>query len=69
MQDRSINSEDAICINKTLGMLFQTYSEMDLEQLLHVFLAIDVDIKIDMIDPESILCTFEGHSIFSIFWD
>ena len=41
VQDRSINSEDAICNNKTLGILFRTYSEVDLEQLLYVFSAID----------------------------
>ena len=52
-----------------MGMLFRTFSEIDLQQLLSVYEAIDSNKKIDQIDPESILCTFEGHTIFSIFWD
>ena len=52
-----------------MGMLFRTFSEIDLEHLLSVYEAIDSNKKIDQIDPESILCTFEGHTIFSIFWD
>ena len=34
-----------------------------------MFTAIDDDKKIDIINPESILCTFDGHTIFSVFWD
>ena len=39
-------------------MLFRTFSEIDLEQLLNLFSAIDSDKKIDKIDPDSFLCTY-----------
>ena len=55
--------------NKIIGMLYRTFSEIDLDQLLKVFSAIDSEIKIDKIDPETILCTYEGHTVFSIFSD
>ena len=60
----------AIYKNETMGILFRTFSQLDLEQLLYVFYAINShQKKLDKLDSESILCTYEGHTIFSIFWD
>ena len=50
-------------------MLFRTFSEIDLEQLNTTFNEINKRQKLTAIDKESILCTYEGHTIFSIFWD
>ena len=50
-------------------MLFRTFSEIDLWQLDTVMKAVDKNQKINQIDPESIVCTYEGHTIFSIFFD
>ena len=52
-----------------MGMLFRTFSEIDLEELRIVYQAIDARRKIDEIDRESIVCTYEGHTVFSIFSD
>ena len=50
-------------------MLYRTFSEMDLWQLDGIAKALDKRIKLTKIDIEAILCTYEGHTIFSIFWD
>ena len=55
--------------NKFAGMLYRTFSELDLEQLHSVSQAIQQKLIISEIDPESVVCTYEGHTIFSIFWD
>ena len=55
--------------NKFSGMLFRTFSELDLEQLHSVSQAIQQKLIISEIDPESVVCAYEGHTIFSIFWD
>ena len=39
------------------------------EELRNVYDAIDERRKIDEIDRESIVCTYEGHTVFSIFSD
>ena len=52
-----------------MGMLFRTFSEIDIEELRNVYDAIDERRKIDEIDRESIVCTYEGHTVFSIFSD
>ena len=51
------------------GMLYRTFSEMDLWQLDGIAKALDKKTKLTEIDLEAILCTYEGHTIFSIFWD
>lgn len=54
---------------KISGMLYRTFSEIDLCELLKIQNAIDRRAKIGFIDHESILANYEGHSIFSIFFD
>ena len=47
------------------GMLFRTFSEIDLNELLQV--CVSLKKRMPKIDQETIVCTFEGHTIFSIF--
>ena len=54
---------------RILGMLFRTFSEIDLEQLNLIVVQLKNRQKISTIDLESIYSTYEGHTIFSIFWD
>ena len=56
--------------SKKSGMLFRTYSELDLYELKEI----DNQIKekagtLSKIDPEAILSTYEGRTIFSIYFD
>ena len=51
------------------GMLFRTFSEIDLFEISEIFGSIKEKTKIRDIDPETFLCTYEGHTIFSIFFD
>jgi len=51
------------------GMLYRTFSEIDLYELTQISKSVDSHSKIAWIDPQSILCTYEGHTIFSIFFD
>lgn len=46
-------------------MLFRTFAEIDLYELQQVSKALKK--RMPKIDMESILCTYEGHTIFSIF--
>jgi len=50
-------------------MLFRTFSEVDLKQLEKIYEEIDSRQKLSKIDTETILCMYEGHTIFSIFFD
>lgn len=50
-------------------MLYRTYSEIDLCELQQLQDLIERRAKINYIDPESILANYEGHTIFSIFFD
>ena len=50
-------------------MLFRTFSEIDLEQLNSLIKAIKTRQKLPYIDLEAVLSTYEGHTIFSLFWD
>lgn len=68
-QDRYKDQKKKDYENKISGMLFRTFSEIDLWQLDTVMKAVDKNQKINQIDPESIVCTYEGHTIFSIFFD
>ena len=52
-----------------MAMLYRTFSEIDLWQLDSMMKAIHKGKKINQIDPESIVCNYEGHTIFSIFFD
>ena len=51
--------------------MFRTYTELDLYELQAINK--DIDEKLGRIsqeiDPETILCTFDGHTIFSIYFD
>ena len=51
------------------GMLFRTFSEIDLWQLNQLWEALESRSKLIPIDPQAILSTYEGHTIFSIFFD
>jgi hypothetical protein len=51
------------------GMVFRTYSELDILQLSQVNKDLKDKRKIKDIDHETILSTFEGHTIFSIYFD
>lgn len=51
------------------GMLFRTFAEVDLQQLYIIFKKIESRQRLDDIDIESVLSTYEGHTIFSIFAD
>lgn len=50
-------------------MLFRSFTEMDVKQLEQIFESINNRTKIEAIDISSILSTYEGHTIFSIFFD
>lgn len=50
-------------------MLFRTFSELDLWQIKNISDTLDKRNKLTKIDSNTILTTFEGHTIFSIFWD
>ena len=47
--------------------LFRTFSEIDLAELSHIRAAISRSIKLPSIHPQTIVSSFEGHTIFSIF--
>ena len=49
------------------GMLYQTYSELDVVQLLEINEALENELRIPDIEMKSILATFEGHTLFSIY--
>lgn len=51
------------------GMLFRTFSEIDLFELKKVCTAVRNRTKIQKIDDQAIISTYEGHTIFSIFQD
>ena len=63
-QDRYKNGEIEKMIS---GMLFRTFSEIDLFELKRVSQAIVDRTKMPEIDPKSIVSVYEGHTIFSIF--
>ena len=48
-------------------MLYQTYSEIDLRMLKSINEALVARKKIPDIDEKTILSTFEGHTIFSLY--
>lgn len=66
VQDRYEDGEQE---DKISGMLFGTYSEIDLWQLENIVEAIESRSKIKKIDTEAILSVYEGQTIFSIFYD
>ena len=56
--------------SKVSGMIYRTYSELDMFELKEI----DNQIKektgvLPYIDPESILSIYEGRTIFSIYFD
>ena len=52
---------------KYSGMIYRTYSEIDLLDLLDIKIALERKEDINYIDLDTILSTYEGHTIFSIF--
>ena len=50
-------------------MLYRTFSEVDLQELVQIVEALEARQKMPEIDPQTIICQFEGHTIFSLFWD
>ena len=51
------------------ALLYRTYSELDLLQLKAINEALQARAKLPDIDPATILSTFEGHTIFSIYYE
>ena len=51
------------------GMLFRSFSEIDLFELKKICLALESRSNITQIDLATIISVYEGHSIFSIFQD
>ena len=51
------------------GMLFRTFAEMDLWQLSKLSTTCDQHEAVSQIKMSTILSSYEGHSIFSIFKD
>ena len=54
---------------KVSGMIFRTYSELDLYELEEINNQLKESIKLRDIDLESILSVYEGNTIFSIYFD
>ena len=51
-------------------MVFRTYTELDLHELIAINKQLkEKSGKVYEIDPETILAVFEGHTIFSIYFD
>ena len=50
-------------------MLYRTFTELDLLELRHINRALRAGLKTHEIDMDTILSTFEGHTIFSIYFD
>jgi hypothetical protein len=50
-------------------MLYRTFTDIDLNELVQIIKSVEARSKIAQIDPQSFLCTYEGHTIFSIFFD
>ena len=61
--------DDSKYINKIEALLYRTYSELDLLQLKAINEALQARAKLPDIDPATILSTFEGHTIFSIYYE
>jgi len=50
-------------------MLFRTFAEIDLFALKEIQDAIQSRAKMPVADLEAFLCTYEGHTVFSMFFD
>ena len=64
VQDRY---DDGTVETKISGMIFRTYSAMDLFELKRISTAVLSNHKIPEIDMNSIVSNYSGHTIFSIF--
>ena len=51
------------------GQLYRTYTELDLHELKHINKALVTQKAIPTIDLTTIMSTFDGHSLFSIYYD
>ena len=51
------------------GMVFRTYSELDLYELQEINAQLKESTKLPDIDLEAILSIYEGRTIFSIYFD
>lgn len=65
-QDRSETGKEVIK-KEISGMLYRTFSEIDLFELQRISLALKNRKRIPKIDLRTIVSVFEGHTIFSIF--
>ena len=50
-------------------MVYRTCSEIDILDLAQIKVALDNKEMINQIDLDTILSTYEGHTIFSIYWN
>ena len=64
VQDRYDNGT---VVTKISGMIYRTYSSMDLQELKRISEAVKQNQKIPEIDMTSIVSNYSGHTIFSIF--
>ena len=55
--------------NNYAGIIFRTCSEVDLLDLAQIKVAIDNKEVLNYIDLDTMLSTYEGHTIFSIHWN
>ena len=51
------------------GWLYRTFSELDLYEMNDIHKKIKMRKPVGYIDPKSVLCNYEGHTIFSLFYD
>lgn len=51
------------------GMLYRTFSEIDLFALKEISNSVNARQKFPKTDHHAYLCTYEGHTVFSIFFD
>lgn len=65
---RSIKYEDIAHTFICLGV-FKKYAEIDLQELARIQSKIANQQKLDNIDMQTALCTFDSHTVFSIFAD
>ena len=68
-EKRQKRFEDGKRINNISGMLYRSFSELDLQEMNEIHKLIAHRKPIRYIDPEAILCNFDGHTIFSLFFD
>ena len=55
--------------NRFQSRIYRTCTEIDLHEVDHANKWLQANKPLPEIDPETILCNFDGHTIFSIFFE